>query len=235
MQCAVVIPAAGSGRRLGSEKQFADINGRAVLWHCVAAFMQFGWVAQVVVVVAAAAEAQAREVLKEWLGERCAVYPLGAATRAGSVCGGLQQCPPVQWCMVHDGARPCVSPDDIEKLWAARPATSGDDNNGDGAILATPAADALKKINEKTSISELMIEEHLTPRQCYYQAQTPQLFPLAALRAALPRFADAADEAEAMSAAGHAVRVIEGSRNNIKITYPDDLIIAESILKNNNK
>lgn len=231
MSCAVVVAAGGSGQRFQAEKQFADLCGRAVLSHSVAAFAACAWVRAIVVVVAAAAKTRARGVLQEWHGERCAVHAVGGQTRAQSVYAGLCECPPVAWCMVHDAARPCVRREDIEKLWAAR-GEGGDDKNA-GAILAVPAADSLKMAStaENDAADVCWVSEHLAPRSRYWHAQTPQLFPLEFLKLALSHSPDVADESQAIAQAGGRVRLVVSSHDNIKITYPQDLSLAACILQ----
>ena len=129
-----------------------------------------------------------------------------------------QSCPAASsppMAVVHDGARGCVRVSDIARLWAQR---------GDGAILAVAVADALKKAE-----GDFVWES--VERDDYFLAQTPQVFRADALALALARHPSAADEAEAMAAEGAEVKIVAGSRDNIKVTFPEDLAVAEAILK----
>ena len=130
--------------------------------------------------------------------------------------------PETAWVLVHDAARPCLSADCLARLLE-----SGLQHR-DGAILAVPVRDTLKRSDEADRISETVEREKL------WAAQTPQLFPLDVLATALEQCLDSGDpptdEAGAMEAAGARPRLVMGSTANIKITWPDDIAIAEAWL-----
>jgi 2-C-methyl-D-erythritol 4-phosphate cytidylyltransferase len=127
------------------------------------------------------------------------------------------------WVLVHDAARPCLP---LESLTALIERAR---QSGEGAILAEPVADTLKQIGEDGQISGTV------DRQSLWRAQTPQLFPLFALRAALGRCLEeglsVTDEAMAMERMGEPVHVVEGPSSNIKVTVEADLAFADLVLR----
>jgi len=150
----------------------------------------------------------------------------GGAERADSVLAGLRALPASvaadDAVLVHDAARPCVRAADISRLIdLAVPAGGG--------LLAAPLRDTLKRADAQGRVAAT------EPREARWRALTPQLFPRAALEAALVAAAAAGaavtDEAMAMERAGHAPLLVEGSEDNIKVTTPADLAFAEFILQ----
>ena len=148
----------------------------------------------------------------------------GGATRADTVLRGLEAVRKLAgegaWVLVHDVARPCVWQSDIEKLLS--------EADADGGLLAVPVTDSVKRAEqERVAASE--------ERQGLWRAQTPQLFELAALarclRQALDDGVEVTDESRAMEHGGYRPRLVAGREDNIKVTWPEDLARAESILQ----
>jgi 2-C-methyl-D-erythritol 4-phosphate cytidylyltransferase len=144
----------------------------------------------------------------------------GGQRRQDSVYAGLHAAGDCTYVAIHDGARP-FPPANLEVgLQAARYCG--------GAIFAMPATDSIKVVQDE-------IIKHTIPRSHLWAAQTPQIFQRARLMAALEacdsRGAEVTDDASAFEAMGWEVAVVEGSRSNIKITYQDDFIMAEALLK----
>jgi 2-C-methyl-D-erythritol 4-phosphate cytidylyltransferase len=216
-----LIPAAGRGTRFGSWKQYVPIAGRPMLWHAVRAVCMPP-VESVFVVLAPGDREFARH---EWNGLGASVEPLycGGETRRDSVYNALVAAMGLveadDWMLVHDAARPCVPRSDVEKLLRE----VGDD--GVGGILALPIAETLKRVVDG--------KVHATEdRAQLWLAQTPQLFRAGLLLRALERAKTApTDEASAVEQMGLKPRVVNGSRENLKVTWPEDLAIAESILE----
>lgn len=156
---------------------------------------------------------------------------IGADTRARTVLNGLaalsKKAGKGDWVLVHDAARPCVRHDDISKLLGE---VSGTD---DGGILALPVADTVKQTDSKDRIEKTVCRENL------WRALTPQYFPIRdlmdAMTTALEEGAEITDEASAMEHIGAKPKCIAGHADNIKITYPADLALAEMYLKKQNK
>ena len=152
-------------------------------------------------------------------------YCAGGKTRADSVAAGLNalDAAPGDWVLVHDAARPCVPREDIQRLVA------GVREAGLGGLLAQPLADTLKRGDRAGRVQSTL------DRSFLWRAQTPQMFPVEALRRALARALGdgvrVTDEAAAMERAGHPVQLIEGSAANLKVTYPEDFALAEFWLR----
>jgi 2-C-methyl-D-erythritol 4-phosphate cytidylyltransferase len=150
----------------------------------------------------------------------------GGTERADTVLNGLvalgDYAQPEDWVMVHDAARPCVRHADIDALMLA---VTG---HADGGILALPVSDTVKRADHNGCIEETVARAGL------WRALTPQVFQLGALRRALEK-ADRAgreitDEASAMESEGARPRLVHGHADNIKITLPEDLMLAEIFL-----
>lgn len=221
-----LIPAAGRSVRFGGTtlKQYAHLLGEPVMAHTIAAASAHPSVRAVTVVLAAEDGIFAELVAP--LFPRVGTVS-GGDSRAQSVLNGLQHIrasdPDCGWVLVHDAARPCLAPESLRDLLEAGLRSDS------GAILAVPVSDTLKRADADGRI------ESTLDRSCCWSAQTPQLFPLAALlanlAAALQRDQLPTDEAAAMELAGERPLLVPGLRSNIKITGPEDLALAESILR----
>ena len=220
-----LIPAAGSGSRVGAAlpKQYLEVSGRPLLHHSVRALAGHPRIAQVFVVLAQGDERFARCDWREF-GSRVEPLYCGGKTRAASVFNGLLAAREVidgaDWVLVHDAARPCLGRDELDRLFGE---LEGDETGG---LLAVPVADTLKRANRDTRVAAT------EPRDGLWLAQTPQMFRyrllIEALRAVDP--AVATDEARAIEGMGLKPKLVMGDTRNIKVTYPEDLLIAELIL-----
>lgn len=222
-----VIPAAGSGVRMGEgiPKQYLPLAGRTVIEHVLECFLGHPRIGGIMVAVSANDE--------HWLRyqPRNPCKPLrvaqGGRERAYSVVNGLKALSDIMhsddWVLVHDAVRPCLHTDDLDKLMQ----TLGKDPVG--GILAAPLADTVKRVDENHVI-------HETPdRQRLWRAFTPQMFRYGVLTEALDAVLASGkvptDEAVAVETRyPDKVRVVEGRSDNIKITRPSDLALAEAIL-----
>ncbi len=219
-----VVPAAGRGTRMGSElpKQYLAIAGRTILEHTLEALLAEPRIAAAVLVLAPD-DAQGT-ALAAIYGERVRTA-LGGAERCHSVLNGLDALPARDhdWALVHDAARPCLRLADLSHLI--------DELLDDpcGGILGVPVKDTLKRCGSDGRIAQTVDRNQL------WQALTPQMFRVGALRAALRTALMAGrmvtDEAQAMELAGHLPRMIEGHADNLKITRPEDLAFAELSLR----
>lgn len=219
----IVVPAAGSGRRFGDgvPKQYLEVRGRPIIVHTLQRLLRSEPAALVVVL----AEDDEHWPRLTGVDDARILATVGGAERIDSVLAGLALLAgraaandPV---LVHDAVRPCVTLADIRALLAVA------DHPG-GAVLAVPVADTLKKVDA----GGLVIATE--SRVGLWAAQTPQLGRYGALVAALTAARragrDVTDEAGALEAAGLQPRVMPGRRDNIKITWPDDLALAAAIL-----
>ena len=227
-RCFALIPAAGAGARAGapSPKQYVPLNGEAMLVHTIRAFIRSPAIAAVRVVLCAddtwADSADAAAIRAE-AGTRLGFVQAGGASRARSVANGLEalaaEAAADDWVLVHDAARPCITPAMIGGLIDAL----ADDPLG--GLLAWPVPDTLKRADASGRV------EATIARQGLWLAQTPQMFRIGLLRAAYAAAPGVTDEAGAVEALGHAPRLCLGSARNFKVTYPADFELAAACLR----
>ncbi|WP_372780912.1 2-C-methyl-D-erythritol 4-phosphate cytidylyltransferase [Litorivivens sp.] len=221
----VVVPAAGVGSRMGAgiPKQYLTVAGETVLSRTLKRLLSLSDVHRIVVAISA----EDRWWPNESIGKHPQIQTVsGGAERADSVLAGLKalaaNAGPDDWVMVHDAARPCVQPHQIEDM---RKSLQSDLVGG---LMAIPVADTLKR-----SDSELRVSETID-RRALWAAQTPQVFRYQILRDSLERaLAEGiaiTDEASAVEWAGFKPRLFPGSNRNIKITVPEDIELAAMIL-----
>jgi 2-C-methyl-D-erythritol 4-phosphate cytidylyltransferase/2-C-methyl-D-erythritol 2,4-cyclodiphosphate synthase len=209
---AVLLMAAGIGSRFGAEmpKQFLAIAGKPVLRHAAERFAGVDLIQPV----------GDPELIARALDGLAHLPPVaGGATRQASVLRGLRALEAYEpdIVMVHDGCRPFFAPDTIDALVAALA-------RHDGAIPAVPVADTLKRGADGRIAGTV-------PRDGLFRAQTPQAFRFATLlRLHLEAGEGATDDAAILERAGHAVAMVPGSEDNIKMTFPDDLVRLERVL-----
>ena len=228
MSVFALIPAAGMGMRMSSDapKQYLRLAGRPMLWHAVRAVCMPP--VESVFVVLAPGDAGFAE--HDWSEFEDRIEPLycGGHTRRDSVYNGLVaamgEIEADDWVLVHDAARPCLPQADLRRLLSECAADQI------GGILALPIADTVKRIaKDEAGTQRVSATEDRTQ---LWLAQTPQLS-----RAGLGARARArargtpTDEAAAVEQLGLKPRLVVGSRENLKVTWPEDLAIAENILK----
>jgi 2-C-methyl-D-erythritol 4-phosphate cytidylyltransferase len=220
-----LIPAGGRGARLGEAqpKQYLRLAGRPMLWHAVRC-LAVAPVETVFVVLAPDDEGFAREDWSAYAGRLEPLY-CGGETRRDSVYNGLVAAMAAvdadDWVLVHDAARPCLPGADLQRLIAE----VRDDPVG--GLLAQPVPETVKRAAEGEPPRAAGSED----RSRLWLAQTPQMFRAGMLAEAL-RLARGAvtDEASAIEQMGLAPRLVAGSRQNLKVTYPEDIAIAEALL-----
>ncbi|MCL5501409.1 2-C-methyl-D-erythritol 4-phosphate cytidylyltransferase [Phytobacter palmae] len=219
--CAVV-PAAGFGRRMQTEcpKQYLSIGDKTILEHAVAALLANPNVGRVIIAVSPGDERFARLPLSQ---HPAITVVAGGAERADSVLAGLKAAQGAQWVLVHDAARPCLHQDDLNRLLQLR------ETSRVGGILAAPVRDTMKRAEPgKTAIA------HTVERNDLWHALTPQFFPLELLHDCLTRAlnegATITDEASALEYCGFHPELVPGRADNIKVTRPEDLKLAEFYL-----
>ncbi|MBU3740485.1 MAG: 2-C-methyl-D-erythritol 4-phosphate cytidylyltransferase [Rhodoferax sp.] len=228
----VLLPCAGSGSRAGTErpKQYQVLGGRALVLHTLAAFAAVPGIHRVAVLLAPD-DPWFRPLAGRYLDASFLIANCGASTRAGTVFNGLdfllsQGADPSDWVLVHDAARCLITPALIERLIEAC------DPDPVGGLLAVPLADTLKQTAAATGAGGPEHRAAVTlDRRDKWLAQTPQMFRIGPLRQALRQAGEAVtDESSAMEAAGFAPRLVPGSARNFKVTWPDDLALAEALL-----
>jgi len=220
---AVIVAAGRSERMGGADKIFAGLCGEPLLAHTVAAFHHSSVIDCIVVVLAQDRVKDGRDMSRKLGWTKVVSICAGGARRQDSVREGIKRIENVSWVMIHDGARPCVTGDMIERGLRAA-AESG------SAIPAIPASDTIKVVSSDSYIVD-------TPqRDGLYAVQTPQVFRFDIISAA-HRIADddATDDAVLAERAGYRVKIFQGSGSNIKVTTKEDLVIAEAIIKSRTK
>ena len=220
-----LIAAAGAGMRFGGglPKQYVPLAGAPLLRRSIDA-LNDSVVLEAVFVVLAPGDKLYAELVGEVRGVE-ALY-CGGPTRAESVKNGLaaigRHAEAEDWVLVHDAARPCIDVTSLNRLLHEL------EDEPVGGVLAVPLADTLKRAETGTGLRAMSTEA----REGLWCAQTPQMFRYAILQHAF-RNADCAkitDEAQAVEALGVKPRLVHGSPSNIKVTYPEDVALAEAIL-----
>jgi 2-C-methyl-D-erythritol 4-phosphate cytidylyltransferase len=233
----VIIPAAGSGSRMATElpKQYLPLLGRPLIEHTLGVFRACTRISSVTLVLSADD--------KHWDALGCGlngygltgcglnvsmqVLRCGGVTRADTVLNALQamqdqepiQVRPDDWILVHDAARPGLTVTLLDQLLDAL------QDDAVGGLLAIPLADTLKRADSEQRVAAT------EPRDGLWQAQTPQMFRYDLLkRALIAASGTPTDEAQAIEALGFKPKLVAGELRNLKITYPQDLALAEAIL-----
>jgi 2-C-methyl-D-erythritol 4-phosphate cytidylyltransferase len=214
-----VIPAAGQGVRMGRKKQGLLLAGRPVLWWTLDVFEATPLVQGLVVAVPAEDTAAWEDRLADCRKVRAVVA--GGAERQESVRRGLAAVPDeVGWIVIHDGVRPCFTPELVERVVAEA-------RRHGAAIAALPVAETLKRGAD--GWVQATVE-----RDGLWSVQTPQAFRADVLREAHRRAAAeriaGTDDAALLERLGVPVRLVPGLPGNVKITRPDDLALAEALL-----
>lgn len=224
-----VVPAAGVGSRFGSHipKQYTSIAGQAVLLHTVQRLLACENLAGVAVVLSPD-DAYFQDLdLPAWAQtERLQILYCGGESRAESVRNGIQvlmqsgKVAANDWLLVHDAARCCLPTQTLQRLLAVA------DNDCQGAILALPVADTLKKQDAHGKIADTI------DRSGLWQAQTPQMFRAQALQDALSigDLSAITDEASAVELQGIHAQLVVGDVRNLKLTLAQDATLVELLL-----
>lgn len=218
-----VVPAAGSGSRMASEtpKQLLSLAGKPLLSWTVEALLACPRIEGCML----ALSEEVRDALPAAVADHPRVHCCaGGASRAESVANAIAALPtaPGDWVLVHDAARPCLPLSYLDILIDRVLDT------GVGALLAQPVSDTLKRGDADARVEETVSRDNL------WRAQTPQMFRVDelswALAAARRGGAQVTDEASAMEQAGHPVQLVAGPACNLKVTFSDDLPMAEAWL-----
>jgi 2-C-methyl-D-erythritol 4-phosphate cytidylyltransferase len=204
-------------------KQYLSIGNKTILEHAVAALLANPRVERVIIAVSPGDERFARLSLAHH--PQVTVVD-GGAERADSVLAGLHAAGDAEWVLVHDAARPCLHQDDLSRL------LSLSETSRTGGILAAPVRDTMKRAEPgKSAIA------HTVDRNDLWHALTPQFFPLPLLKMCLTRAlndgATITDEASALEHCGYHPELVAGRADNIKVTRPEDLALAEFYLTRN--
>ena len=226
-QYSVVVPAAGIGKRMMADcpKQYLHILGKTIIEHTLYNLLTHKQIKRVVVVLNPNDQVFAQLPIAEHPDVEIVE---GGQERCDSVLAGLNYLPDYdEWVLVHDAARPCLGHTDLTALLQLA------EQDSCGGILATPVRDTMKRaVNVKMNGKNIVIKTE--SRENLWHALTPQFFKLASLKKALSEAhkqnLNITDEASAMEYFGEKVMLVEGCASNIKITQPEDLLLAEFYL-----
>ena len=222
-----VVPAAGHGSRFGSTvpKQYSTLLGQPVIGWTLRALLAESSLAGIVVAIAAGDHT--------WPTLDAASDPRiltceGGARREHSVANALSalagRAADTDWVLVHDAARPCLRHDDLQALFEAL-----GDSDAVGGLLAVPVSDTLKRADDAGHVGATVSRERL------WRALTPQMFRYGLLQRALAlcleRNRAVTDEASAIECLGLRPKLVRGHADNIKVTNPEDAMLAEAILR----
>ncbi|MDO9557631.1 MAG: 2-C-methyl-D-erythritol 4-phosphate cytidylyltransferase [Coriobacteriia bacterium] len=222
-----IIVAGGEGTRFGCEggKQLAVVAGMSVLGHTVAAFEKCAAINEIVVVVHPLRVAEYSAVIDRIDAKKVVTVVPGGETRLDSVASGLEVCAShADIIVIHDGARPLVTPALIEE--AIRSLV--EDPSADGVVVGHPLYDTVKSVDGSGYV--VCTED----RERLWVVQTPQVFRAAVLRDAYEKAilarSSGTDDASIVEQAGGRIGLVLGPRDNLKVTVPEDLIIIERLL-----
>lgn len=224
---AAVVPAAGVGKRMQSDcpKQYLPLLGEAIIVHTVNVLLANPAISKVIIAISPEDEYFSDTKLVE--NERVAVVS-GGKERVHSVLNGIEliDSKTVPWVLVHDAARPCLTQEDLNTLIDQCLRAN------QGGILAAPVRDTMKRGFQGDKVSQI---KETVDREELWHALTPQLFPTLdlknAIKTALENDFLVTDEASAMEFVGLPVQLISARADNIKVTQPADLAMAEFILR----
>ena len=212
--------AAGESRRMnGIDKVLAPLAGRPVISYVLAAFDSCKSVDHIVLVVNQKSLKACRQLIAEEKISTPIDVCVGGKRRQDSVAAGLKQLKDCEWVIIHDGARPLVTKELIEEGLKAAQETGA-------AVAAVPVTDTIKVADDNRTVLETPVRQNL------WAVQTPQVFRFDIIAEAYKKTKDeVTDDASLVEQAGYKVKLYTGSYDNIKITNPEDLLIAEMIIK----
>jgi len=220
----IVIPAAGQGKRMGTEynKQFLLLRGQPILAHTVRLFEESNYVSEIVIVGAKNDLLVIKEIVYQHKLNKVVAIIQGGAQRQDSVRVGVQALSStIQRVVVHDGARPLLTLQAFHRFL-------GETEDFSAAIMGIQLKDTVKRVDISGKVLETPSREGLRA------VQTPQIFDRGILEEAHLQAASlgyyGTDDASLLERMGYPVQMVEGSQENIKVTTPDDLWLAERIL-----
>ena len=216
----VIIPAAGTGNRMASvlPKQYVPLAGKPMISHTIQVFVKHPRIASIHLALNPDDDFWRSLPLEP--ASKLKLHYTGGESRSETVLNTLRAISTAEddWILVHDAARPGLTQQLLDNLLNAL------ENDAVGGLLALPLADTLKQVDAANRVAGTI------PRADLWQAQTPQMFRYGTLIKALQSYKGmATDEAEAIEALGLQPKLVQGELRNLKITYPQDLVLLEAL------
>jgi 2-C-methyl-D-erythritol 4-phosphate cytidylyltransferase len=238
-----IIVAAGSSRRMGFDKLFAEIAGQPVIAHAISAFERTASVSSIIVVAREDRHHEIELIVRDGSFKKVHAIVKGGEHRQDSVRAGLEKLPvdatparSARYVAVHDAARPLVTPENIERVYDVA-------QKHGAAALAAPVSDTLKRADADPfdlrfphggPAGLIFVVKESVDRHQLFAMQTPQIFERTILeeayRAVFAKKIPVTDEVSAVEHAGAKVMLVPNEQPNFKITYPSDLKLAEFVL-----
>jgi 2-C-methyl-D-erythritol 4-phosphate cytidylyltransferase len=216
---AIIVAAGGSERMEGIDKVMASLGGRPVLARVLDTFQNCDKVDQIIVVMNSKNLEAGKKLVAQEKWSKVSDVVVGGKRRQDSVIEGLKKLKQCEWIVIHDGARPLMRADLIEKGLDAAKETGA-------AAPALPVTDTIKFVKGSDIVLQTL------PRQNLRAVQTPQVFRFDVVQNTYKFTAgEYTDDASLVEKAGFKVKLFHGAHDNIKITTPDDLAVAEVLLK----
>lgn len=199
-------------------KIFLPLLGRPLISWTIAAFEECFFISEIVLVLSRVDLQRGAELRKREGWRKVREIVPGGARRQDSIASGLKAARDCQWVVIHDGARPCITPEIIEKGLREAAATGA-------AIAAVPVKDTIKVADSRKKVKETLPRKHL------WAAQTPQVFRYDIILKAYENEEEVTDDSSLVEKIGIPVKIYSGAYDNIKVTTQQDLKLAEAILK----
>ena len=227
MKISAVIVAGGEGRRMGGPKQFIEIAGKPMVLRALLAFDSCGAIDEMILVVPKDEISRAKELIKKFSVKKVSAVVAGGQSRQASVYNGLKAVSEdSDYVLIHDGARPLIAGRSINDLITSL-------KGNDACILAVPVTDTIKEVKDGREISRTL------DREVLWSAQTPQGFKTSLIKEAHERAKkngySVTDDSLLLERLGHKVKVVWGSYENIKVTTPFDVKLAECVIERRRK
>lgn len=225
MKVTAVVAAAGKGKRMGGvEKIFIPLCGKPLVLHTLEALNNFSIINEIIVVVSRlSCEKVKREIVRRYHLRKVSQIVIGGATRTESVYKGLERInEETDLVLIHDGVRPFIN-NRIVTAAVREAMRSG------AAVVSVPVTSTIKRVTQGLAVDSTLARDRL------WEIQTPQVFKRQLIKKAYRKAqlggVQASDDSSLVEKMGHRVKIVAGSYDNIKITTPRDLAVAEAILK----
>jgi 2-C-methyl-D-erythritol 4-phosphate cytidylyltransferase len=228
MRVTALVPSAGSGNRMVSgkdDKPFLELKGKPLLFYTLFRLEGSALIDDIQLVVKEKYIGQAKRLVEKYAIRKVSGIICGGETRAQSVANGLAETKAADddIILIHDGVRPFLTEPAIQALIDSA-------KQYGAAILAVPCTSTIKKVREEGVV------EKTVDRKSLWEVQTPQVFKCKIIREAYRKFQDksSTDDSCLVERLGNKVHIVPGDRSNIKVTVPEDILLAEAILETQN-